>query len=109
MASSFRIRQKPRGLPPLYAGLSTLGLPGVPDAVRSEWTNIFCLNAIRNELLAGELARILRLLGDAEIPVMPVKGIALGESLYGDPALRVCADIDILFRRSTLVKLSGSF
>jgi hypothetical protein len=27
---------------------------------------------------------------------MPLKGIALGESLYGDPALRVCADIDVL-------------
>jgi len=30
------------------------------------------------------------------VPVMPVKGTALAESLYGDPALRVCADIDIL-------------
>jgi len=82
--------------PLLYARLRTLGFPGVPDPVRSEWSKIFRFNAIQNELLARELARILRLLGDAGIPVMPLKGIALGESLYGDAALRVCADIDVL-------------
>ena len=82
--------------PLLYAGLRALGFPGVPDLVRSEWTKVFQFNAIRNELLAVELAGILRLLGDAGVPVMPLKGIALGESLYGDPALRVCGDIDVL-------------
>ena len=82
--------------PLLYAGLRTLGFPGVPDPVRSEWAKIFRINAIRNELLAIELARILRLLGDAGIPVMPLKGVPLAESLYGDPALRACADIDVL-------------
>jgi len=82
--------------PLLYAGLRTLGFPGVPDSVRSEWTGIFGFNAVQNELLASELARILRLLGEAGIPVMPLKGVALGESLYGDHALRVCSDIDAL-------------
>jgi hypothetical protein len=82
--------------PLLYAGLRTLDFPGVPDPVRAEWAKIFRSNAIRNEFLAIELARILRLVGDAGIPIMPLKGIALGESLYGDPALRVCADIDVL-------------
>jgi hypothetical protein len=82
--------------PLLYAGLRTLGFPGVPDPVRQEWKRAFQFNAIRNELLARESARILRLLGDAGIPVMPLKGIALAESLYGDAALRACADIDVL-------------
>jgi hypothetical protein len=82
--------------PLLYAGLRTLGFPGVPDPVRSGWTTIFGFNAIRNEILIRELARILGLLGDVGIPVIPLKGIALGESLYGDPALRVCSDIDVL-------------
>ena len=82
--------------PLLYAGLRALGFPGLPDPVRSKWAKIFRFNAMRNELLAIELARILRLLGDAGIPVMPLKGVALGESLYGDHALRVCFDIDVL-------------
>jgi hypothetical protein len=82
--------------PLLYAGLHTLGFPGVPDPIHQEWTRVFQFNAIRNGLLTRELARIIRLLGDAGIPTMPLKGLALGESLYGDPALRVCADIDVL-------------
>jgi hypothetical protein len=82
--------------PLLYAALLVLGFPHVPETIRSEWTKIFRFNAIQNELLAVEMARILQLLGDAGIPVMPLKGVALGESLYGDPALRVCADIDVL-------------
>ncbi len=82
--------------PLLYAGLRKLDFPGVPDPVRSEWTTIFRFNAIRNELLALELARILRLLADAAVPVMPLKGIGLAESLYGDAALRASSDLDIL-------------
>ncbi len=83
-------------IPLLYAGLRTLGFPGVPDPVRSELAKLFRINGIRNELLARELARILRLFADAGVPVMPLKGVALAESLYGDPALRVCSDIDVL-------------
>ena len=90
--------------PLLYAALRTLGFPGVPDPIRSEWTKIFRFNAIQNELLARELARILRLLGDAGIPVVPLKGIALGEELYGDPALRVCADNDVLVPTKDVAK-----
>jgi hypothetical protein len=51
---------------------------------------------IRTELLAMELARILRLLSNARISAMPLKGIPMAESLYGDAALRVSDDIDLL-------------
>jgi hypothetical protein len=90
--------------PLLYAGLRALDFPGVPDSVRSEWTTIFRFNAIRNELLAIELARILRLLADAGVPVIPLKGIGLAESLYGDAALRACSDLDILIPTKNVVE-----
>ena len=90
-------RAKAFGLFPLvYNALSTHGFPGVPDAVRAEWARIFRLHAIRTELLAMELAQILRLLSDANISATPLKGIPLAESLYGDAALRVSDDIDLL-------------
>jgi hypothetical protein len=54
------------------------------------------MNAVRNMLFAAELTRVLRLLGEAGIRVLPLKGVPLGESLYGDAAFRVCSDIDIL-------------
>src|SRR3989442_15318572 len=83
-------------LPLLYRNLRALGFADVPEPVRAELADAYGNNAIRNVLLAKELARVLSLLGEAGVPVMPVKGTALAESLYGDPALRVCADIDIL-------------
>jgi Uncharacterised nucleotidyltransferase len=82
--------------PIIYQSLEILGFRSVPDPIRTELAKIFGVNAIRCEALGKETARILQLLGDAGIPVMPLKGIALAASLYHDPALRVCADIDIL-------------
>lgn len=90
--------------PLLYAGLRTLDFSGVPDPVRSEWTTVFRFNAIRNEVLAIDLARILRMLADAGVPVIPLKGIGLAESLYGDAALRACADLDILIPTKNLAE-----
>ena len=90
-------RAKAFGLFPLvYTGLSSHGFPGVPEAVRAEWASIFRLHVIRTELLAMELAQILRQLANARISAMPLKGIPLAESLYGDAAQRVSDDIDLL-------------
>jgi hypothetical protein len=82
--------------PLLYRNLRDLGFPGVPEAVQAELKGLFMANALRNKLLAEESARVLTLLGEAGIRVIPLKGVTLAQSLYGDPAARVCADIDIL-------------
>jgi putative nucleotidyltransferase-like protein len=82
--------------PLLYRNLRELGFPGVPNAVQAELKGAYLANALRNQLLAEELARLLNLLSEAGIPVIPLKGVTLAESLYGDAASRVCADIDIL-------------
>jgi putative nucleotidyltransferase-like protein len=82
--------------PLLYRNLWRLGFPGVPPAVQTELKSAYLANALRNQLFAEELARLLKFLGEAGIPVIPLKGVALAQSLYGDPAARVCSDIDIL-------------
>ncbi|MGC2186476.1 MAG: nucleotidyltransferase family protein [Terriglobales bacterium] len=82
--------------PLVYRNLSDLGLSGVPEAVQSGLRSLSLANALRNQLLAEELARVLSLLGDAGIPVIPLKGVPLALALFGDPASRVCGDIDIL-------------
>src|SRR5574337_617243 len=76
--------------PLLYRNLLTPGCPGVPAEVRATLDRLYKTNAIRNLLLARELARLLQAFSAASIPVVPLKGVALAESLYGDPALRVC-------------------
>ncbi len=85
--------------PLLYHNLQMLGFPGVPVDIRTELEASYRINALRNTLLAQELTQVLRLLDEAQVPVIPLKGVTLAESLYGDITLRTCADIDILVPR----------
>lgn len=82
--------------PLLYRNLRTIDFPGVPTVVRAELETACRMNALWNALLVRELVQVLRWLGEAGVPVMPLKGVALAASLYDDITLRVCVDIDIL-------------
>jgi hypothetical protein len=82
--------------PLLYRNLRRLEFQGVPDAARADLRQAFQLNAAWNMYLGQELARVLRVLNDGGAPVIPLKGVTLSESLYGDLAFRVCVDIDLL-------------
>ena len=90
--------------PLLYRNLLGLGFPNVPEAVQSELKGLYLANALRNQLLAEELARLLGLLEAAGIGVIPLKGVALAQLLFGDPAARVCSDIDILVPAEEVVR-----
>jgi hypothetical protein len=91
-------------LPLLYWNLQRLDFVGVPVAARAELEKAYRQNALWNTLFSRELAQVLRLLGEAGVPVIPLKGVALAESLYGDITLRVCADIDILVPRPMVLQ-----
>jgi Uncharacterised nucleotidyltransferase len=85
--------------PLLFRNLDRLGFLGVPGQVRAELETLYKVNAFRNTMLAEELARVLTLLTEAGIPAIPLKGVTLAESLYGDVSLRFCTDIDVLVPR----------
>lgn len=82
--------------PAVARNLRQLGWPHVPAAIRSEMEEAERLNAARNALLVRRLARVLARFARAEIPVIPLKGVALAESLFGEAGRRVCTDLDIL-------------
>jgi hypothetical protein len=82
--------------PQVYRNLLEFGFSGVPEPVQAELKGQYLANALRNQFLSEELARLLRLLGEGGISVIPLKGVALAQSLYGDVTARVCIDIDIL-------------
>jgi len=88
--------------PVVVRNLRRLGWPHVPEATRKELEAAERLNAVRNRLLARGLGTILGRFAQAGIPVIPLKGVALAESLYGDMSLRVCSDVDILVPRPTV-------
>lgn len=85
--------------PLFYRNLCALGCPGVPAPARDKLHNLSRINALRNTLLTEELVRVLKLFNNAGIPAVPLKGVALAESYYGDIAARVCSDIDLLVPR----------
>lgn len=87
------------GLFPLlyWHGTRTLAL-AFPPEIAQQLNSRFRANAARSLLLIRDLANTLELLGSRGIPVIPFKGPALAETLYGDAALRQCVDLDILLR-----------
>lgn len=70
-----------------------------PAEIAQQLDGRFRANVARSLLLVRDLADIVDLLGRHGIPVVPFKGPALAESLYGNAALRECVDLDILIRR----------
>lgn len=86
-------------VPTVARNLRRLGWPHVPEAARNDLETAERLNAVRNRLLARGLATILERFTQAGIAVIPLKGPALAESLYGDVGLRVCSDVDVLVPR----------
>ncbi|MFL5801371.1 MAG: nucleotidyltransferase family protein [Roseiflexaceae bacterium] len=53
---------------------------------------------LRNTTLRDELARVVVALRDAGVESIPVKGVVLAETIYGNLALRPAADLDVLVR-----------
>ena len=82
--------------PLLCRHVRALRFEGVPEPACVELKQAFEKNRLRNGLLVQQLARVLRVLSAAGVRAIPVKGLALADSLYGDFAMRVVCDLDIL-------------
>ncbi len=67
-----------------------------PATVQESLRQAYIDTALRNALLLDELGRVLRLLAQAGIPAIILKGAALAEAVYGNAALRPMLDLDLL-------------
>jgi hypothetical protein len=72
----------------------------LPSSTQRTLDGLCAATALKNRLFAEELVAALEQLEQAGIPVVPLKGVALAESLFGDPALRASEDIDVLVPRA---------
>jgi hypothetical protein len=75
---------------------------GLTSAFRDRLVEAIALARKRGtqlEMLALQLQSDLEIAG---IEALPLKGTSLARNLYGDPGLRIAADIDILVRRESL-------
>jgi hypothetical protein len=86
-----------RAEPFLHAAVRQARVPTLmADRLRRAWI----VSSRRHLLGVANLRRLLAAFGDAAIPVIPLKGPALGDALYGDPSLRPFTDLDLLVRRA---------
>jgi hypothetical protein len=74
----------------------------VPGPVAGALTGALATGRARHAVFARDLGTVLDALGAAGAPALVIKGAALAETLYPDPALRPFADLDLLIRRRDL-------
>ena len=80
----------------------------VPVAEMRELVRRYESNLHKVLLTARELIRILDRLDSLEIDIMPYKGLALAETLYGDIAARQAGDIDLLIHARDLARIKDA-
>ena len=84
--------------PLVYVNAKRCGLQNAgatADDVR-RFESIYEKNSIRNKALTFELLEVLRILQANQIPVIPLKGPLLTHMIYGDLAMRMFSDLDVL-------------
>lgn len=102
-----RIAEQHGIAPLLYEALSSLG--GEAPLAGVSLLKQYCeTNLHRTLFLTRELIRILDHLDAQSIDVLPYKGVALAETLYGDIALRQAGDIDLLIRPRDLSRIKAA-
>lgn len=69
---------------------------GVPEGLRQRLARAEARNALRQLQMAAALGDVLGALGEAGVPSLPLKGPTLATWLFGDPARRTGADLDVL-------------
>ena len=74
----------------------------MPEGVRNDLAKAYYRTAASNQILFHELDRILLALGEANVPVIVLKGAALAPTLYDDIAHRPMNDLDLLVQPDDL-------
>jgi len=68
----------------------------LPPAIERSLRSAYQLNLSRNLWFTAELARIIRHFDRQQLAVLPFKGPALSQALYGDCGLRSFSDLDLI-------------
>lgn len=75
---------------------------GIPAAWQTRAQRRVLATLLRNTSLRDELGRVITALRQANIGVIPIKGVVLAETIYGELSVRPAADMDILVRPQDL-------
>jgi hypothetical protein len=92
-------------LPLLYNQLKEMNDSLVPQKEMADIKSLYKNNAQNNLRQAQLLLRLLMLLSENGIEVIPFKGLALTVQAYGDLSLRTFSDLDILIHTEDFCKI----
>lgn len=88
----------------VHDGLAAAGAPSAPGHLLDAIGERASADSLRNLRFAGEGIRLVRLLRDAGIDVMVLKGSSLMILAYGDLAIRQSRDLDLLVPVGSIIQ-----
>ena len=91
-------------IPLLYLQLERQSADLIPPAFLSTLKLQYQENSARNIILTAELCRLIDLFREHGIETIPYKGPALALFAYGDLALRRFVDLDVIVRKSDVLR-----
>ena len=89
-------------LPLLYKSLKEACLTEVPEPILQKLRAVFFQNSVRCLQMIGELLKVIDIFNKEGIPVVPIKGPLLTETLFGDLSLRSYCDLDLFIPTAKL-------
>jgi len=89
-------------VPLLYRNLSAVASDIVPEEPLAQLRKRTQAGALLNRSLAQELIVLCEAFAAHGVPVIPIKGVTLAVSAYGDLALRDFTDLDLLIPQGSL-------
>jgi hypothetical protein len=100
----FQLARRHSIVPLVYIQLQQHASDLVPPQFLSKLKKHYFENSARNTLLTAELCRFIDLFRNEGIETIPYKGPVLALFAYGDIALRRFVDLDVIVKRSDVLK-----
>jgi hypothetical protein len=100
----FELARRHSVLPLLFRQLQQHASTIVPEAQLSRLKKHYQENSARNVVLTAELTRLIKLLNQENIEVVPYKGPLLAQFAYGDLGLRRFVDLDVIVRKEDVLR-----
>ena len=100
----FLLARRHAVVPLLYLQLHQHATDLVPQEQLHKLKQHYVENSARNTLLTAELCRLIGLLADSGIDAIPYKGPVLSLFAYGDLGLRRFVDLDVMVKKTDVLK-----
>ena len=91
-------------VPLLYLQLDRHAADLVPAEYLNQLKKHYLENVARNTVLTAELCRLIERFADSGIDAIPYKGPVLAQFAYGNIALRRFVDLDVIVKKSDVLK-----